>query len=507
MPMQSPTPPTAGADVPPTAPIADDSLGMLVGRGVMWLGLNTLTARLVSVLAQIVCAWILIPEDFGLMGLAGTVTGFLPLVEQSGISEALVQRHRHLKRWATPAFWLTLGLGCVAGCVVALLAPVAAGLYHQPQLVPLILVLAVGCPLQALATVPQASLAGGLEFRTLAVVSLLTIVVQWGLAIGMALAGCGAYSLAVPPVAVAPLRAGVLWWVARPPLRLGAAGRQLCSGWRSLLRDSNQMLLARQLQNVVVQGDYVVLGLLLDERQVGYYFLAFTLATQTVMLLAGNLNAALFPALSAIRDDDAHVDRLFEKSARLLAALSIPASALLVILAEPLVRVCFGAQWEPAIPLLQMLAAGMGVFAVSCAASSVLYARRQLRLLILLGGALAALFFATIVPAVWYAGAFGAACAESVYYAVGQGAYLYFAFSPARRSLRRIAGLLALPLLLALCILPLGPAVGWWLSAAGWQGGVRIAVTTGLAMLVWGLFWRSVDSRPLEALRAVLRRR
>ena len=246
---------------------------------------------------------------------------------------------------------------------------------------------------------------------------------------------------------------------------------------------------------------------LLDERQVGYYFFAFTLATQTVMLLAGNLNAALFPALSAIRDDDAHVDRLFEKSARLLAAVSIPASALLVILAAPLVRVCFGAQWEPVIPLLQMLAAGMGVFAVSCAASSVLYARRQLRLLILLGGALAVLFFAVIVPAVWYAGAFGAACAESVYYAVGQGAYLYYAFSPPRRSLRRIGGLLALPLLLALCILPLGPAVGWWLSAAGWQGVVRIAVTTGLAMLVWGLFWRSVDPRPLEALRAVLRRR
>ena len=180
MPMQSPTPSTAGADIPPAARMADDSLGMVVGRGVMWLGLNTLTARLVSVLAQIVCAWILIPEDFGLMGLAGTVTGFLPLVEQSGISEALIQRHRHLKRWATPAFWLTLGLGCVAGGVVALVAPVAAGFYHQPQLVPLILVLAVGCPLQALATVPQASLTGGLEFRTWAVGSVLTIVALVG---------------------------------------------------------------------------------------------------------------------------------------------------------------------------------------------------------------------------------------------------------------------------------------------------------------------------------------
>src|SRR5262245_45270348 len=144
------------------------SVGYVVTRGLFWLSANTVAAKLVSIVGQVVLSWLLLPEEFGSIGLAYTVLAFATLIQQAGLTEILVQRGEHFRRWANPAFWLSLSLGLLAAALTIAAAPVAARIYHDPRVVSLLVVLALSLPVTSLALVPTARIQHQMQFRYIA---------------------------------------------------------------------------------------------------------------------------------------------------------------------------------------------------------------------------------------------------------------------------------------------------------------------------------------------------
>src|SRR5256885_5179199 len=107
--------------------------------GFFWLIAQTVGSKLVTMIGQVVLARLLLPDDFGLVGLAYTVTGFAVLIQQAGLREILINRHVHFNRWANPAFWMSLTLGCLGAALMVILAPVAAWMYDDWRLFYLVL--------------------------------------------------------------------------------------------------------------------------------------------------------------------------------------------------------------------------------------------------------------------------------------------------------------------------------------------------------------------------------
>src|SRR5688572_5777825 len=215
-PAESPQPPPGpgATPAPPPAPapgLADRTFG-----GFAWLAAQTVASKAISFAAQIVLAWILVPGDFGYVGLAMTVAAFVGLLQQAGVRDVLIQRQdAAFRRWATPAFWMSLALGLVAAAVMAAAAPLAAAVFRKPPLEPLILVLAIAAPLQALAVVPTARLQIDLRFKAIAGVTTAAQVLTSVLTVVFAKLGFGAYSFVLPAPIVAGLQAAALWKAAR----------------------------------------------------------------------------------------------------------------------------------------------------------------------------------------------------------------------------------------------------------------------------------------------------
>ena len=107
------------------------SLTHKTARGVVWVMAQTVSVKLVSTIGQIILAWLLLKEDWGLVALAYTVTTFTDLIYQAGIREVLIQRQKNFARWATPAFWMSLTFGLVGMLVTIGLAPAASWLYFD----------------------------------------------------------------------------------------------------------------------------------------------------------------------------------------------------------------------------------------------------------------------------------------------------------------------------------------------------------------------------------------
>jgi len=364
------------------------------------LVVQTVGSRVVSLGAQLVLAWLLVPDDFGLLAMAYTVLGFASIIQNFGLREILIQRQRRFKVWSGAAFWLALTTGLAAGLLMSVAAPLVAVIYDEPDLTGIVLVLALAVPFNALANIPDAQLRGRLRFKTVAAIEFGRVAGIASLSILFASLGFGAYSLVLPQPIVAAIAAAILYAVSRPPLRRRPQLRR----WRYLLRSGGLLLVANFCVVLVAQGDYMLLGVFHDAKTVGYYFFAFVLSTQVVHLLAGNLVGVLLPALSSLEGDPRRQTNAYLRAVVLLAMIGIPAGVLQAVLAEPLLRALFDDRWIESIPVLQLLSLGMCVRLVSQSAAGLLLAQRRYVTKLLLNAANAVLFLGLVTLAAWQGG-------------------------------------------------------------------------------------------------------
>src|SRR5262249_48975745 len=104
-------------------------LGSQVASGFSLMLLQSLAGKAIAAVGQVILAWYLRPEEFGIVGLAYTVSVFVGLLQQSGLREILIRRSRTFDKWANIAFWMSLATGFGAALLMYFVAPLAATLY------------------------------------------------------------------------------------------------------------------------------------------------------------------------------------------------------------------------------------------------------------------------------------------------------------------------------------------------------------------------------------------
>ncbi|NLY01567.1 MAG: flippase [Rhodopirellula sp.] len=175
--------------------------------------------------------------------------------------------------------------------------------------------------------------------------------------------------------------------------------------------------------------DKVMLGYLTDDRQVGLYSAADRLV-KVIVVLVTSMGVVLVPRLSYYVQQKRFTEysRLANLSVRVLAFVSFPAAAALIVLARPVILLFCGSRFEPSSPLVQI----MGINVVLIAFSSfigyqVLYSQGKERLLVcsVLFGAVSNLILNWLLIPQWQA--MGAAVATLVAEALVTGVQIVLA--------------------------------------------------------------------------------
>jgi len=90
------------------------SLGQRAAVGFIWMALQTVVSKIITIAGQVVLAWLLTDADFGLVALAFTATSFPAQINQVGLKEVLVRRGKRYHLWAGSAHWMALGFGLLS---------------------------------------------------------------------------------------------------------------------------------------------------------------------------------------------------------------------------------------------------------------------------------------------------------------------------------------------------------------------------------------------------------
>lgn len=418
------------------------SLGQRTTRGFAWLLGQTIGTKVVGLLGQWALAQLLAAEDFGLIGLTYVVAGFASLVQQTGLREILVARQRQFEHWSNPGFWMSLSAGLLAACLMIIASPIAALIYREDRLIWLILIAALGAPVDSLTTVPMAKLQVQMRFGLIATVQLLNNVGVMGLTVLLAALHFGVYSFVIPKPLMAVLCCLIYWVAARPTVRRTPEVRQ----WRGLLSDSGALMTTAFFTMLISQGDYLTLGYFHDVGIVGIYYFAFNLSLQTVQLITGNVTFVLMPSLSSLSHDRDRQIASFLKACQLLMAVAVPLCVLQAAVGPYALDLLYGSKWSAAIPVFQVLSLGMSFAVAVGPVTGLLQAQGRFRTALQLTMLSAVVFLLLVLKGALSGEALSVACYVCGFL-IFQGIFgFYIAIRRYRRTLKPILQIFFVPL-------------------------------------------------------------
>lgn len=367
-------------------------------RGTFFAYVARYGGQALGFVSTIVLARTLSQEEFGLAGFALLTTSFLEVLRGFGIGAAVIYLGDEPGRRDT-AFRLALGTGLLLCTATWAIAPLAASFFGDPRVTEMTRVVALGFPIAALSTVHRALLEKRLAFGRKLLPELGRGAGKAAVAIALALAGFGPWSIVWGQVAGALAETVLLWWAMpwRPGRRAARRhlGPLLGYGSRSAAVD----LLGVLLLNV----DYVIVGRIMGAAALGTYTVAFRVPELIVKQLSAVVGSVTFPLYAALRHDLDTLRSGYLQSLRFLGMVLSPMAVGLVLVAEPLISVLFGARWADAAPVMQALALYALVRGLTYGGGSMLRAVGRPGTLTVVSASQ----LAVLIPALWWSAATG----------------------------------------------------------------------------------------------------
>jgi PST family polysaccharide transporter len=319
-----------------------------------WIVPAPIVTKALGLLATIVLARLLAPTEFGLMAFAGTTLALIAVFQDLGITQALIAHPGDVSAQLRPALVLSVVSGLVFyGLLVAAAFPLAAFL-GEPLLGPILVVIGSIVVLQTLGQVQHAMLVRAERYPTLFAVTLLQATTYAGVAVGLAWAGHGVWSLVFGHVAAQLVRTSLLWLLSPwRPLRDGVRGKLFSAG---LVRFGGALTVINALDWAADGWVLFSIGKLLGSESLGLYNLSFEAARMAYFGLPALAASVVLTSYSSLLDDPAELRRLMLKGLRVVHGLAFPLAAAIAALSPWIVPLVWGDKWEAAVPLLAVLA-------------------------------------------------------------------------------------------------------------------------------------------------------
>jgi PST family polysaccharide transporter len=331
-----------------------------------WRALNQFSNQGIRIVVSIVMARLLMPDDFGIVGMAAIVTGLANVFRDFGFGQALVQRPELEEKHSKSAFWATFVMAGLLCGGIYYLAPLAGSYFQDDRMVPVLRVMALSFLVTPFTVVPRSLLQRDLDFKrpfladlsgniTYGVVGVTTVVLgqeYWALV----------WALLSSRVMASIVLCALMRYV--PPLI------PTLHGARDLLGFGAGITGSHLVGNLANRADFLIVGRLMTASTLGLYERAFKVARMPVDIASRIANQVAFSAFSRVQHD---MDRLRKAHGRLtssVATLTWPAIAVMIVSAPEAIPLILGEQWSEAVRPVQVLGFATMLMGIGYSASS-----------------------------------------------------------------------------------------------------------------------------------------
>ncbi|AWG21698.1 lipopolysaccharide biosynthesis protein [Flavobacterium faecale] len=320
-------------------------------RGVLWSAIDKFAVQASQFAVSILLARLLVPEDFGLIGMLAIFIAISQAFIESGLGSGLIQRQERTDQDFSTLFIFNLAVSATLYIGLFIASPYVAQFFKEPQLVNLLRVLSLNLIVIAFSIVQRTKLTINLDFKSIAKSNLIGVVVGGFGGILAAINGCGVWSLVYQILAGSLASCIALWFLSSWKASVYFSK----DSFRSLFGYGSKLLLAGLYAQVMNNVYNVFLGKYYSSIALGYYSRAKNLADVSAGTISSALQQVTFPMLASVQHDRDKVVLIYSKMIRLSGFVIIPFMTLIALQAKPIVLVLLTEKWVLLIPLLQWM--------------------------------------------------------------------------------------------------------------------------------------------------------
>ncbi len=396
--------------VPETPPLATRLM-----QGTLWTVGMRWGVRILGIISMVVLVRILSAEDFGLIAMAMAVVALADRLTDFGIIWALVRDKNAAEPELNTAWTVRQAQLAFVAIVAVAAAPLAANAYDDPRVADILYLVALSFLIRGFENIGIVEFQRQLDFHKdfvyRVLVKLLGVITSIGLAVWLR----NYWALAWGMVATAAIGTVVSYIVS--PYR----PRWTFERWKKLWSFSQWILSQGIARYFYEKGPILVLGRLTDAGSVGYYTVSSEIAALPASEVAMPVSKAVFPGFAKLRDEQERLRRGYLKALGAVATVTIPLGLGIAVVAEEIVYLILGAQWAPAIALLQIFAIFATFRALDSLTGNLLMVLDRVRQFSIIAWVQAAVVGIGIIPAANTLGLEGVALLKALGSLVGLG--------------------------------------------------------------------------------------
>ena len=321
------------------------------GNALFWQSIQMAGVKVIYLVRILVLARLLLPDDFGLVAIATTATGFLFSLTNFGMIPALVQGNNMNEANYDAAWTLDLFRSLLLTLVTIAAAPFIAAIFAEPRAAPIIMAIAMRSLIEAMTSIKVVTLNRNLLFRPLAALRITEAIVNTTLSIFLAgilgvwalVAGAigGTISIVIVSYILAPYQPRLLFdrEAIKPLINFG------------------KWIFATHL--IALIGSYIIRIMIsrqFGSAALGIYFMATQLAFLPSDVASEAVGAVAFPLFARLQNDVQQATRVFRVLFSGLAAVLYPVCALIIVFAPSLTHEVLGPNWAGTEELIRILA-------------------------------------------------------------------------------------------------------------------------------------------------------
>jgi lipopolysaccharide exporter len=354
---------------------ATNSILAKTAKGAGWIIGWRMVTRILGLVSTLCLVRLLQPTDFGLVTLATSFWFAIDALSSLGVDEAIIREKEPSRDLYDSAFTINIIRGLATTAILVAAAWPIGVFFKDMRLVPVMLSLAVGSMVSACENIGivdfRRDIAFQKEFLLMSVPRLVSVVVAIGL--GVTLRSYWALVIAILSSTCLKVALGYVMHPFRP--RLGLRSWRQIAGFSFWSWALSLGALARD------RSDAFIIGRALDITQVGIFSVASEIAMLPATELVSPLARACFSGFASVRHDAAVSDTA-DTFLRVLGSATfiiLPAGVGVSLIADPIVKLAFGARWMGATELIQILGIAFTIMILGLISASVLNAHAALR--------------------------------------------------------------------------------------------------------------------------------
>ncbi len=316
-----------------------------------WSSISVILRQGLTLFIHIILARILVPEDFGIIGMISIFIELSLRLQGAGLGESLIRKKDVTQAEYNFVFYYGLLIGSVCYLTLYYMAPTIAIFYNEPRLLWIIRIMTLNLILIPLRGMNRVQLIKELSFDKIAKIEIISGIGSGIVAILLSCMGFGVWSLVIQNLSMHVFSTILFlkfnWWV--PSLSLNKSQSKALFSFGSKLMISNFIQVGfRNIYNVIIGKQYSAAAL-------GFYAQGMKLQKLPSNAINSIIQSVSFPAFANIKENKAKYKEAFRKTMRLLTFLNFSTLIPLAAIADPLIPLLLSPKWIKTIPFFQML--------------------------------------------------------------------------------------------------------------------------------------------------------